>query len=215
MINDTFIVSSAEQYFPTNMNAYTGLLILKSIIGSGGYYVPQCSTTDELPNKWLKISDWWNEIILDDKTNVFSRKDLILTTANQDGGAHVDTKIDGSFANLTINNSLGWMHTDDDMKLQPFQNNPAYACIRQIAEEVLVSFRLQQQTKNYTRHRINGEATVAHVNHSIYIYVLQQPLDISQPLFKDNRVEQTEKRRMYDDHLLFLNGTSMVIRVFL
>jgi len=40
--------------------------------------------------------------------NVFTRKDIICFVANQDGGAHVDMKLDGKYAELRKLNSLGW-----------------------------------------------------------------------------------------------------------
>jgi hypothetical protein len=39
----------------------------------------------------LSVNDWWNETIMI-QFNSITRKDIILTAANQDGGAHVDNK---------------------------------------------------------------------------------------------------------------------------
>ena len=54
------------------------------------------------------FNDWWNEIIFDDKKNKFTRHDIVTYVANQDGGAHVDSELDESYATLTKMNSLGW-----------------------------------------------------------------------------------------------------------
>jgi hypothetical protein len=62
-----------------------------------------------------------------------SRKDVTLTIANQDGGAHVDGALRADFAALRHENSLGWL-TDQGL---PPSNDPGYAAIRQIAHEVL------------------------------------------------------------------------------
>ncbi len=40
-------------------------------------------------SRLLKVRDWWEEIIMLQK-EAFSRRDIILSAANQDGGAHVD-----------------------------------------------------------------------------------------------------------------------------
>ena len=53
-------------------------------------YEPRCFTEKKLPNRWLHIKDWWNEIIIDDKRYIFSRRDIVMIAADQDGGAHVD-----------------------------------------------------------------------------------------------------------------------------
>lgn len=72
---------------------------------NGLYYRPVSNT--EGRSFFLKYEDWWNEIIFDDKKNVFSRKDIVCYVANQDGGAHVDSALKESYANLTKHTSLG------------------------------------------------------------------------------------------------------------
>lgn len=41
------------------------------------------------PNIKLSINDWWEEIVMKQEHS-FTRKDVVLSAANQDGGAHVD-----------------------------------------------------------------------------------------------------------------------------
>ena len=81
------------------------------------------------------MDDWWNEIIFDDKQNVFTRKDIVLFVANNDGGAHVDPELKESFALLTKYNSLGFTNTYGNSPL----SNPIYQAVRVIAEEFLLS----------------------------------------------------------------------------
>lgn len=52
---------------------------------------------------FMNFLDWWNEIIFDDHEKRFTRKDIITFIANQDGGTHVDPKLDGTYANLIKN----------------------------------------------------------------------------------------------------------------
>lgn len=90
------------------------------------------------------FEDWWNEIIFDDLTSKFSRKDIILFVANQDGGAHVDSDLSSSFAELTKHNSLGW---SNGMGNAP-DNNPAYQAIRAIASELIITLDIDRKTLN-------------------------------------------------------------------
>tara|TARA_R110002051_G_scaffold305775_1_gene375957 strand:- start:106 stop:894 length:789 start_codon:yes stop_codon:yes gene_type:complete len=90
---------------------------------------------DPTPMTFVSMDDWWNQpVIWDLQSQPFSRKDLILKVANQDGGAHVDPKIDEAFAAMR-SGSLGWQSESAPPK------NPEMHSIRQIAHEVLKSIR--------------------------------------------------------------------------
>jgi hypothetical protein len=55
------------------------------------------------------FADWWSESIMRDSVgNSFSRSDLVRSVANQDGGAHLDDRLNAAYAALTRNNSLGF-----------------------------------------------------------------------------------------------------------
>ena len=56
-----------------------------------------------------------NEIIFDDKMFFISR-DVILSVANQDGGAHVDPILNESYSNITKRNSLGYYQVSNAVK---------------------------------------------------------------------------------------------------
>jgi hypothetical protein len=131
LINNIFLWSSGDLYTPSNLLPSWVLLGIM-IKEQGFYYKPNGGYGRTF---FMKYEDWWNEIIFDDKKNVFTRKDIVCFVANQDGGAHVDKMLDGNYAELVKHNSLGWT----DLRGNPSINNPAYAAIRQIAEEVLVS----------------------------------------------------------------------------
>jgi len=63
------------------------------------------------PPKLLDFNQWWNSevIILDQKKSGFSRRDIVLTMADQDGGSHVDPQIDAAYYELSRKNSMGIM----------------------------------------------------------------------------------------------------------
>jgi hypothetical protein len=137
---------SALSYLP-NPLPYSGLVMMKVSFGTpsdGGEYV---APLDEGPpsrsrTRKLLSSIWWNGmfVIKDTKGKTFTRKDLVLETANTDGGAHVDPKLDEAYADLSRFNSLGWKFFRRDVA-EDFKNSPVLPSIRQIAHEVLKTLR--------------------------------------------------------------------------
>lgn len=99
-------------------------------------YVPHF---DSMPARMVDFDEYWNEVIfIDQKKAEFTRKDIILFVANQDGGSHVDPGLDEKYAELSRKNSLGWKMGDDvswvDLK------GAELASIRQIAHELLKTY---------------------------------------------------------------------------
>lgn len=97
---------------------------------------------DEGPfNRKINFDPWWNGIVFVDKDkNEFSRKDIVLTLANKEGGAHVDTALDQKYANLRKNNSLNWFDVSSNGKQTPSADQVP-ATMRQIAHEVLKTLK--------------------------------------------------------------------------
>ena len=96
---------------------------------------------DDMPFKvQMDFDTWWTSpVFKDTKSNLLSRKDLVLIAANQDGGAHVDPEIDEVYHDLARSNSLGWMATDGTS--QTAMGGPERAAIRQIAHELLKTLK--------------------------------------------------------------------------
>lgn len=98
---------------------------------------------------------WWTTPLVESSTGkYFSRKDLVLIMANQDGGAHVDSGLDQDYDALTKDvlgvwyadglsreEALALLHADPDSRegLKTLKGNVAAASVRQIAYEVLLS----------------------------------------------------------------------------
>jgi hypothetical protein len=75
------------------------------------------------------FSKWWTAAIArDHHRHVFSRKRVVLTVANQDGGAHIDLDLPADYAAMTRGDSFG--------RVGGVYLNPAPAIVRQIAYEV-------------------------------------------------------------------------------
>lgn len=86
----------------------------------------------------IPFTKWWDGIVfVDEQRNEFSRKDIVLTLSNKEGGAHVDQSIDEEYLNLRKNNSLGWVTMLDNQQIPTEDQVPA--TMRQIAHEVLTS----------------------------------------------------------------------------
>ena len=75
-------------------------------------------------------------VLVDAQRNEFSRRDIVLSLANKEGGAHVDHTIDEAYNNLRRNNAQGWMTVDGAGRETPAEDNVP-ATMRQIAYEIL------------------------------------------------------------------------------
>ncbi|MEX7479045.1 hypothetical protein AB0861_023210, partial [Acinetobacter baumannii] len=88
----------------------------------------------------LEFSQWWDQLVIDDKSGgVFTRKNLILFMANQDGGAHVDPSLDSSYAALKRDNSVGWVYSDG-ISEHPITDIELHS-VRQIAYELIETLK--------------------------------------------------------------------------
>ncbi|MDY0395437.1 hypothetical protein RWE15_23840 [Virgibacillus halophilus] len=91
--------------------------------------------------RWNTFKKWWAEdiVLVDNNKNKLTRKDLILSSSNKDGGAHVDPQLDRAYAELNRKNTMGWVQVTDG-KQSPV-SDPHLASIRQIGYEVLQTLK--------------------------------------------------------------------------
>lgn len=144
---DILFYDIAIDYNPNNLQSHMGLVVGKATrtgLGTGtGEYEARCDFIPP-PDKIKKVrfDDWWNKIVLVDAKHksILTRKDVVLTVANQDGGAHIDPNLNEAYADLTRFNGLGY-HVIVNGKEQKFIVGPELASIRQIAYEVLKSLK--------------------------------------------------------------------------
>ncbi|HTE40761.1 MAG TPA: hypothetical protein VK629_08020 [Steroidobacteraceae bacterium] len=92
-----------------------------------------------VPNRKIMFEKWWNNsVIRNPQVNVtFSRRELVLSVADQDGGAHVDPEIDAKYARLSKTMEFGALETKDGV-IRPIPLIEL-AHIRQITYEVLTT----------------------------------------------------------------------------
>jgi len=129
-------------------NLLTTWDLLKMSIGSeGASYLPLGSkevfnrsrddSNNIRPEIFLPLELWWNQTVFSQQSDYISRKDIVQFIANKDGGAHVDEK-KWPIDNYKESQLLGFYNQNGDSP----DGNPLYAAMRQIAEEILVSFEV-------------------------------------------------------------------------
>lgn len=135
-------LNTANARDPSNMLAHHGLVGFQFDQNGPSYWAP---LGDGPPTRYSRgtsdFESWWNEhVIVDHAGGVFTRKDLVLSLANKDGGAHVDPSIAPDYAALTRENSLGWVVSSNDSTETPLKSVELHS-VRQIAYELLQSLR--------------------------------------------------------------------------
>jgi hypothetical protein len=96
----------------------------------------------------LSLRDWWsNEPVFTHNSQRFSRRKIILSAANKDGGAHVDAKLEkyyeilcaGEYAISIIGNLTYTGEPPFPQGVPQYPKNAHLALIRQFAHETLVT----------------------------------------------------------------------------
>jgi hypothetical protein len=92
---------------------------------------------DDAPNsKLVKFEAWWNQpVFWSSENKSMTRKDLVLTMANQDGGAHFDPSVNEAYHKLSTGESFGLKEMKNDKYIERLER----VAIRQIGHEVLKS----------------------------------------------------------------------------
>ncbi|PGK30628.1 hypothetical protein CN902_10995 [Priestia megaterium] len=134
---------SASKYNPENLLSHMGLVdMVFSTDPNESGYIPHL---DDLP-PYLKtrkksFKNWWTkQIILEDsEKSPFTRRDIVLSLSNKDGGAHIDPKLNKKYANLSRKDSIGWKFSDGNQESTIFGGE--LATMRQIAHEVLKTLK--------------------------------------------------------------------------
>lgn len=106
-----------------------------------GYSAALGSTTR---NPRLEFSAWWNAIVIHDSAgHALSRSDVVLTKANQDGGAHVDPAIrDRAYVAMSREQSMAsFSITRNDGTKQELKQDPLDFVTRQVGYELTATLK--------------------------------------------------------------------------
>lgn len=122
-----------------NILPFSNLTVMQLHSSGIGRYVALWNADFESDLRIQRFGEWWHSIIIRDKSgNLFSRKDIVLSVANTDGGAHVDECLDEKYAGLSRQNSMG-SECGNEHFMGPLANGPELPSIRQIAFEMELS----------------------------------------------------------------------------
>jgi hypothetical protein len=92
---------------------------------------------------YMPFSKWWTEIIYIQDAIEISRKSLVLSAANQDGGAHVDHELDDSYKFLSEDGSYLTAYIEKSGSTSIHKSEDVHlALLRQISFELLNSPQL-------------------------------------------------------------------------
>ena len=132
---------SAYNFDPNNLMVHIGLALIRLSSRGGEYHASLDDISPERLNRKIPFIEWWNKIVISDKErNKYTRKDLILFVANQDGGAHIDPSLDYKYAKLSRFDSMAWKEVKGGVE-SPLKNRPELVCIRQMTHEILKTLK--------------------------------------------------------------------------
>lgn len=133
--------NTSTQYDPRNRSSFHGLTII-GVSPSGPVFLPRLEHTPHTGQqfRYIPFQDWWSYIVIVDiDKNEFSRRDIVQTLSNKEGGAHVDPQLDQIYANLSRGGSIGWRRIKNNSVVEPVE----LATMRQIAFEMLKSLEME------------------------------------------------------------------------
>jgi hypothetical protein len=88
----------------------------------------------------VPVSKWWDQIIIIDGSMRLTRKKIVLTAANQDGGAHVDANLDLDYEQLSAAGFSGSISGNNHgIEFSEKLQGTNTICLRQMGYELLNS----------------------------------------------------------------------------
>mgnify|MGYP003657387728 CR=1 FL=1 len=137
------MVSTCTEFNPNNIMPFNGLCLMRV------EHDFACYGPIGIPNsfKTLSFEKWWNqETVINDSGHVkWTRKDLIMNTADKDGGSHVDPSLPMNFHRLVYQNSIGWNFFKSGKGEGKNLENPLSPCLWQIGIELFESLKIFQR----------------------------------------------------------------------
>jgi len=132
---------SSFKHYPRSISPYMGLISISATFSGESSVIKYAPNLDMFAvGSMVRTTDfdtWWNAIIfVDGNDNQLTRKSLILSVAEQDGGAHVDPSLNRNYADLSRNNSLGFIVPKGK---EDWLKGADHASVRQITHEILKS----------------------------------------------------------------------------
>ena len=134
-----FVDTSAPINPKNLLLTHGGLVISRVTPGVGSEWVPRIEVPpapDAQPRD-VPFPSWWDTDVMRDGQGVlWSRRRMVLTIANKEGGAHIDPAQPLDVRAIEEENSMGWKYRDPIVGDLPMARGPLMGSIRQIAYEV-------------------------------------------------------------------------------
>lgn len=83
-----------------NESLYTGPVFISKVSNGTYRYFPNCYEPSAQPEKKEPFDSWWSDIIMVSNGESFSRWEIVKFLANQDGGSHVDDKLEEKYSRM-------------------------------------------------------------------------------------------------------------------
>lgn len=122
-------------------------------IGGEAKYWPLCDeryfpTPKEVA--FLAFDEWWgNEHIFDAGESYLTRRDLILSVANKDGGAHFDSAVEKKYDDFRHSwSGRSTLVGTRSGVVRGYDNIPVYPAVRQIGYELMSTLASREQSKD-------------------------------------------------------------------
>lgn len=138
--------SPNSSFSPNNLIPSWDLLLM-SVGAEGSSYMPlgskgifnkrRDSSGNVILEVFLPVELWWQQIVFSQQAEYISRRDIVLFIANKDGGSHVD-EYKWPIDDFKESKLLGFFDQNGNYP----NGNPLYSAMRQIVEELLVSFEV-------------------------------------------------------------------------
>lgn len=134
-------LDTAESFDSDSVMTFSGLILMHVSSDSKPAYRPLLDDFVKKELAYKEFDAWWDAVVfVDSQKRSLSRKDLVLSVADKDGGAHVDPQLNSVYADLSRKNSLGGLFSlNGGVDVEPM-DGAERAAIRQIGHEVLKTF---------------------------------------------------------------------------
>lgn len=106
----------------------------------GGEFAPNLAL-DPGFIRFLVVADWWDqELISGLEGRTYTRRSIVLSAADKDGGAHVDRRLDADYEALAEDGSLATFYVQaPEGTIERGTRDVHLACLRQMGNELLHS----------------------------------------------------------------------------
>lgn len=137
-------VDTAAQPLPQNLLTHSGLAAHRLLPQGARWYPMLDAVPPPYQDRTTRFDHWWQTgvVIVDAAGVEWTRKRLVLTLANQEGGAHVDPRRSDDVRIIEDENSMGFVFVRDGREY-PYLNSILGASVRQIAHEAQRTLELQ------------------------------------------------------------------------